>query len=1143
MDTTDQPNSICHVQPIQFYPLSQVDSKKNLPFSLMPGEMELHSGTSVDGLIMITNYKLFLQIGNNQHHIPLGLIEVVEHRDLFYLQIGCKDARTYRITFENNESCLEWYDHIQKTAEPPKQLDQLFAFYYYVWTKEKDPTSRCVEKDDSFDEKMFWEEMHRMEFEGHSWRISKVNENYKLCPSYPPYLLVPSCINDTILESVAKFRSSRRIPAAVWRHTRNGAVIARCSQPEVGWLGWRSSEDEDLIKAISEACNFDRSWRNGSSGSNNSDRESNLSHSPGSLHSEECLQINTPASQQDKKVLIMDARSYTTAVANRARGGGCECPEYYPNCEIQFMNLANIHSIRKSFHALRQLCTSSADQPNWFSQLEGTRWLLHMSVLMKAAVTVVTAVERDARPVLVHCSDGWDRTPQIVALAELLLDPYYRTIDGFRILIEREWLAFGHKFADRCGHSTGSDDQNERCPVFLQWLDCVHQLLLQFPCDFEFTQMYLVKLAQHTYSNLFGTFLCNTQQERAKNIYGKTFSVWEFLNAPCFRNHLYAPLGNSRKVLWPQCNVRDLSLWSEIYLGTMEPNFSSENGAGSCPGPPEQSPHHMTKTRSFGDLINAGEVCPNMLRRNSDPNINNSDKKLNDLAAALPQDTNKTQDTPSTNGHHENSADDIDDCNIDCIFKKIKKQVLTDDQIDGLDHDLDYKRNSNSDLNSHCHHQLHANEENVLLPPFVDQKLNNGDAVVVGGTVVNCRSNNVIQSNGDKTDENDCDELGVDDNAKQSICLEKDNDECNNDLLDSRFCKRLVVNGCAAASAAVGDNSIGNSSHIVHQQQQQNGDVNHNSSSSCNGSSDLDDIAADCVSQLENASLCDLQNSVETSTDTLVSENLICSSSPKELNGFEKVQSPVDYSDTDGCKTCKTQNSKSVHSCDTSRNSTPLYFQSQTSSSNGWDNTLHNYSSQKASYSYQYPLGEDGLIPLKSVVQERLDQILEDHKKKVDVLQKQIQTKPTCHKCNHNENDKQDDNSSVIESVCSAGEGQTSAVDSSCSDMSWEALDVTEPSTGARWVPDHAVNRCIRCNKGFWFGKRKHHCRKCGNIFCADCSKNSTPLPSEQLYEPVRVCSWCYAELIKDCGDLSNQCKQNQNSQTNNNPQITASSN
>ena len=67
------------------------------------------------------------------------------------------------------------------------------------------------------------------------------------------------------------------------------------------------------------------------------------------------------------------------------------------------------------------------------------------------------------RSILVHCSDGWDRTPQITALAQLLLDPYYRTIRGFRTLAEKEWLEFGHKFADRCGsHGPGATDQNER---------------------------------------------------------------------------------------------------------------------------------------------------------------------------------------------------------------------------------------------------------------------------------------------------------------------------------------------------------------------------------------------------------------------------------------------------------------------------------------------------------------------------------------------------------------------------------------------------------------------------------------------------------------------------------------------------------
>lgn len=63
---------------------------------------------------------------------------------------------------------------------------------------------------------------------------------------------------------------------------------------------------------------------------------------------------------------------------------------------------------------------------------------------------------------------------------------------GFQVLVEREWLEFGHKFADRCGNGVNSEDPNERSPVFLQWLDCVYQLFKQFPCAFQFNEAYLV---------------------------------------------------------------------------------------------------------------------------------------------------------------------------------------------------------------------------------------------------------------------------------------------------------------------------------------------------------------------------------------------------------------------------------------------------------------------------------------------------------------------------------------------------------------------------------------------------------------------------------------------------------------------------
>lgn len=53
--------------------------------------------------------------------------------------------------------------------------------------------------------------------------------------------------------------------------------------------------------------------------------------------------------------------------------------------------------------------------------------------------------------ILVHCSDGWDRTAQLCALASVMLDPYYRTIEGLCILIEKDWIRFGHQFSTRLG--------------------------------------------------------------------------------------------------------------------------------------------------------------------------------------------------------------------------------------------------------------------------------------------------------------------------------------------------------------------------------------------------------------------------------------------------------------------------------------------------------------------------------------------------------------------------------------------------------------------------------------------------------------------------------------------------------------------
>lgn len=96
-------------------------------------------------------------------------------------------------------------------------------------------------------------------------------------------------------------------------------------------------------------------------------------------------------------------------------------------------------------------------------------WLQQVAYIAHLAGVVVDLVHAHAASVLVALEDGWDLTAQVVALAELCLDPFYRTVEGFFVLVDKEFGAFGHPFQRRQAYTSQTF-----APVFTQFLAVVH---------------------------------------------------------------------------------------------------------------------------------------------------------------------------------------------------------------------------------------------------------------------------------------------------------------------------------------------------------------------------------------------------------------------------------------------------------------------------------------------------------------------------------------------------------------------------------------------------------------------------------------------------------------------------------------------
>ncbi|KAM4546089.1 phosphatidylinositol-3,5-bisphosphate 3-phosphatase MTMR2 isoform 1-T1 [Odontesthes bonariensis] len=478
------------------------------------------------GKVMVTNYRLFFRSMDREQSfvldLPLGVVSRVEkigsasnRGDVSY-GVVCKDMRNLRFAHKHLEDTLRKsiFEVLMKFAFPVSNGLQIFAFEYgQVFPENGWKVYDAVS------------EYKRQGIPNESWRITKVNDHFELCDTYPSTLAAPVNIPDEELKRVAAFRAKGRIPVLSWIHPESQATVTRCSQPMVGVNGKRSKEDEKYLQAIMDA------------------------------------------NAQSHKLFIFDARPSVNAAANKMKGGGYESEDAYQNAELVFLDIHNIHVMRESLRKLKDVVYPNIEDSHWLSNLESTHWLEHIKLILAGALRIADKVESGKTSVVVHCSDGWDRTAQLTSLSMLMLDGYYRTVRGFEVLLEKEWLSFGHRFQLRIGHGDKNHTDADRSPVFIQFIDCVWQLTRQFPAAFEFNEYFLVTILEHLYSCLFGTFLCNSEQQRMKEeIPKRTVSLWSYINSQLeeFTNPLYVNYSN--QVLFPVVSLRHLELWVGYYI-------------------------------------------------------------------------------------------------------------------------------------------------------------------------------------------------------------------------------------------------------------------------------------------------------------------------------------------------------------------------------------------------------------------------------------------------------------------------------------------------------------------------------------------------------------------------------------------------
>ncbi|CAF1306921.1 unnamed protein product, partial [Didymodactylos carnosus] len=213
----------------------------------------------------------------------------------------------------------------------------------------------------------------------------------------------------------------------------------------------------------------------------------------GSVNSPSGVNNSTLDMDFNESILQVHKRSPLYIIGDRAQYRTGRLEQFHNYCFLP-LEFHDISQIKTSFKNLLKACVpsnmiqSSNNNSNnnnldtsttittvtFYKLIEESRWLHQLQKILMISQYIVQFSEDHASSVMICIEDGWDVSSQLVSISEILLDPYYRTFDGFQTLIEREWFAFGHRFSHRSNQIAAN--KTGFAAVFLQFLDLVHQV-------------------------------------------------------------------------------------------------------------------------------------------------------------------------------------------------------------------------------------------------------------------------------------------------------------------------------------------------------------------------------------------------------------------------------------------------------------------------------------------------------------------------------------------------------------------------------------------------------------------------------------------------------------------------------------------